>query len=100
MTGLPKITGQSRVNVGRHTQFKITDSTNHILRTMDNETKKMFAFNMEDYDMFEVCFESKRAGQIADLLMTLDIKHGVEMKNHEEMSKSRNSNHWTWNHDV
>ena len=55
---------------------------------------------MEDYDMLEVCFESKGAGQIADQLMTLDMKHRVQTKNYEEMSKLRNSNHWTWNCDV
>ena len=57
----------------------------------------MFAFTMEDYDMLEVCFESKGAGQIADQLMTLDMKHRVQTKNYEDL---RNSNHWTWSCDV
>lgn len=57
---------------------------------------------MKDYDMChnEVCFESRRAGQMVDQLMTLDMKHVVEMKNYEEMSKLRKPNHWTWSHDV
>lgn len=52
-------------------------SANHILYTMDDETKK-FAFTVEDYDMFEVCLERKGPGQIADQHVFLDMKHGDE----------------------
>lgn len=47
----------------------------------------MFAFTIEDYDMFEVCFESKGTGRIPDQLVILDMKHGVEAKNYEEIAK-------------
>ncbi|KAL0602002.1 LOW QUALITY PROTEIN: Transmembrane emp24 domain-containing protein 10 [Plecturocebus cupreus] len=37
----------------------ITDSAGHILYSKEDATKGKFAFTTEDYDMFEVCFESK-----------------------------------------
>lgn len=92
-----KIISQSGGIGGLYVQFKITDSAIHILCIMNDSTTKKFAFTMEDYDMFEVCFESKGTGQI---LVILDIKHGVEMKNLEEFSKVRNPNHWRWSYDA
>lgn len=55
-------------------------------------TKRMqltgsLALSPEDYDMFEVCFESKGIGQIPNQLMILDMKHRVEAKNYEEIAK-------------
>uniref|UniRef100_A0A8C0VD96 Transmembrane p24 trafficking protein 10 n=4 Tax=Passeriformes TaxID=9126 RepID=A0A8C0VD96_CYACU len=38
--------------------------------------------------MFEACFESKLpVGRMPDQLVTLDMKHGVEAKNYEEIAK-------------
>ncbi|ERE73513.1 transmembrane protein Tmp21-like protein [Cricetulus griseus] len=63
----------------------ITDSAGHILYAKEDATKGKFAFTTEDYDMFEVCFESKGTGRIPDQLVILDMKHGVEAKNYEEV---------------
>ena len=38
---------------------QITDSSSHTLYSKEDATKGKFAFTTEDYDMFEVCFESK-----------------------------------------
>ncbi|XP_010854146.1 PREDICTED: transmembrane emp24 domain-containing protein 10 [Bison bison bison] len=65
----------------------ITDSAGHILYSKEDATKGKFAFTTEDYDMFEVCFESKGTGRIPDQLVILDMKHGVEAKNYEEIAK-------------
>lgn len=67
--------------------FQITDSAGHILYSKEDATKGKFAFTTEDYDMFEVCFESKGTGRIPDQLVILDMKHGVEAKNYEEIAK-------------
>ncbi|XP_030630129.1 transmembrane emp24 domain-containing protein 10 isoform X2 [Chanos chanos] len=68
--------------------LKITDSSGHILYTKDDASKGKFAFTTEDYDMFEVCFESKSPmGEVLDQLVNLDMKHGVEAKNYEEIAK-------------
>ncbi|KAK1339373.1 hypothetical protein QTO34_020056 [Cnephaeus nilssonii] len=65
----------------------ITDSAGHILYSKEDATKGKFAFTTEDYDMFEVCFESKGTGRLPDQLVILDMKHGVEAKNYEEIAK-------------
>ncbi|NXA99567.1 TMEDA protein, partial [Cnemophilus loriae] len=69
---------------------QITDSAGHILYAKEDATKGKFAFTTEDYDMFEACFESKLpvgTGRMPDQLVTLDMKHGVEAKNYEEIAK-------------
>ncbi|XP_059898561.1 transmembrane emp24 domain-containing protein 10 [Gadus macrocephalus] len=72
------------------TNLKITDSSSHTLYSKEDATKGKFAFTTEDYDMFEVCFESKSpmgTGRVPDQLINLDMKHGVEAKNYEEIAK-------------
>ncbi|XP_046797728.1 transmembrane emp24 domain-containing protein 10 isoform X1 [Gallus gallus] len=71
-------------------QAVITDSAGHILYAKEDATKGKFAFTTEDYDMFEACFESKLpvgTGRMPDQLVILDMKHGVEAKNYEEIAK-------------
>ncbi|KAI3364326.1 hypothetical protein L3Q82_011123, partial [Scortum barcoo] len=71
-------------------QLNITDSSSHTLYSKEDATKGKFAFTTEDYDMFEVCFESKSpmgTGRVPDQLVNLDMKHGVEAKNYEEIAK-------------
>ena len=42
---------------------QVIDSKGHILYQKEDATKGKFAFTTEEYDMFEVCFESQgRAG--------------------------------------
>lgn len=41
------------------TTFQVTDSKGHILYSKEDARKGKFAFTTEEYDMFEVCFESK-----------------------------------------
>lgn len=36
----------------------MTDSKGHVLYNKDDATKGKFAFTTEEYDMFEICFES------------------------------------------
>uniref|UniRef100_A0A3B3CPB5 Transmembrane p24 trafficking protein 10 n=1 Tax=Oryzias melastigma TaxID=30732 RepID=A0A3B3CPB5_ORYME len=75
------------------THLKITDSSTHTLYSKEDATKGKFAFTTEDYDMFEVCFESKKQNGtvklnfLPDQLVNLDMKHGVEAKNYEEIAK-------------
>ncbi|XP_069494152.1 transmembrane emp24 domain-containing protein 10 [Ambystoma mexicanum] len=75
---------------GVKTHLKITDSAGHILYSKEDASKGKFAFTTEEYDMFEVCFESKLpvgTGRVPDQLVILDMKHGVEAKNYEEIAK-------------
>uniref|UniRef100_A0A674B5W9 Transmembrane p24 trafficking protein 10 n=1 Tax=Salmo trutta TaxID=8032 RepID=A0A674B5W9_SALTR len=81
------VTGEYDINDETNTKInlKITDSSGHILYSKEDATKGKFAFTTEDYDMFEVCFESN--GRVPDQLVNLDMKHGVEAKNYEEIAK-------------
>ncbi|XP_046906287.1 transmembrane emp24 domain-containing protein 10-like [Hypomesus transpacificus] len=71
------------------TNLKITDSSGHTLYSKEDASKGKFAFTTEDYDMFEVCFESKSpmGTRAPDQQVDLDMKHGVEAKNYEEIAK-------------
>uniref|UniRef100_H3BVV1 Transmembrane p24 trafficking protein 10 n=1 Tax=Tetraodon nigroviridis TaxID=99883 RepID=H3BVV1_TETNG len=77
----------SSIVVGDGGCLQITDSSSHTLYSKEDATKGKFAFTTEDYDMFEVCFESKCTGRVPDQLVNLDMKHGVEAKNYEEIAK-------------
>ncbi|XP_061560538.1 transmembrane emp24 domain-containing protein 10 isoform X3 [Phycodurus eques] len=86
------VTGEYEISepTNTKTNLKITDSAGHLLYTKDDAAKGKFAFTTEDYDMFEVCFESKSpmgTGRVPDQLVHLDMKHGVEAKNYEEIAK-------------
>uniref|UniRef100_A0A672T487 Transmembrane protein Tmp21-like n=1 Tax=Sinocyclocheilus grahami TaxID=75366 RepID=A0A672T487_SINGR len=89
------VTGEYEIieQLNTKTNLKITDSSGHILYVKEDATKGKFAFTTEDYDMFEVCFESKSPmGESPIYLMNsefinLDMKHGVEAKNYEEIAK-------------
>ncbi|KPP60261.1 transmembrane emp24 domain-containing protein 10-like, partial [Scleropages formosus] len=86
------VTGEYEVSEQPNTKtnLKITDSSGHILYSKEDATKGKFAFTTEDYDMFEVCFESrfpKGTGRVPDQIVNLDMKHGVEAKNYEEIAK-------------
>ncbi|KAM3602520.1 uncharacterized protein V6R79_005641 [Siganus canaliculatus] len=86
------VTGEYEISeqANTKTNLKITDSSLHTLYSKEDATKGKFAFTTEDYDMFEVCFESKSpmgTGRVPDQLVNLDMKHGVEAKNYEEIAK-------------
>ncbi|XP_032821032.1 transmembrane emp24 domain-containing protein 10 [Petromyzon marinus] len=71
--------------------LKVTDSSGHILYSKEDASKGKFAFTTDDYDMFEICFESKLPmgiGRVPDQFVTLNTKHGVEAKNYEDIAKA------------
>merc|ERR1711893_349585 len=72
------------------TSLKVTDSKGHVLYNKDDASKGKFAFTTEEYDMFEVCFETKMpgGGQGADREIIINVKHGVEAKNYEDIAKA------------
>uniref|UniRef100_A0A8C4J275 Transmembrane p24 trafficking protein 10 n=1 Tax=Dromaius novaehollandiae TaxID=8790 RepID=A0A8C4J275_DRONO len=90
VTGEYEIGAPPGSSTGPSANLKITDSAGHILYAKEDATKGKFAFTTEDYDMFEACFESKLpvgTGRMPDQLVILDMKHGVEAKNYEEIAK-------------
>ncbi|CAI5798022.1 transmembrane emp24 domain-containing protein 10-like [Podarcis muralis] len=76
---------------GIRTDLRVTDSSGHLLYSRDDAKKGKFAFTTDDYEIYEICFESH--GQpgnfrVPDQLITLNIKHGVEARNYEDIAKA------------
>ncbi|MBN3287119.1 TMEDA protein, partial [Polyodon spathula] len=73
------------------TNLKVTDSAEHTLYKKDEAQKGRFAFSTENFDEFDICFESVvPAGfkGVTEQLVVLNIKHGTEAKNYEKIGKA------------
>ncbi|XP_073339939.1 transmembrane emp24 domain-containing protein 10-like [Pagrus major] len=71
------------------TNLKITDADGFLLFTKENVTRGKFSFTTENHDQFEICFHSTvpmGGGRVPDRLVTLNMKHGVEAENYEEIA--------------
>lgn len=76
---------------GQTASLKVTDSKGHVLYNKDDATKGKFAFTTEEYDMFEICFESRipaGGGHGQDREVSLNVKRGVEAKNYGDIAKA------------
>eukprot|EP00062_Callorhinchus_milii_P024585 gi/632984649/ref/XP_007909243.1/ PREDICTED: transmembrane emp24 domain-containing protein 10 [Callorhinchus milii] len=87
------VTGDYQISdqPGLSAHLKVTDSSGHILYSKEDATKGKFAFTTDDYDMFEICFESKLPPghfRVPDQVVTLNTKHGVEAKSYEDIAKA------------
>nr|XP_033812297.1 transmembrane emp24 domain-containing protein 10-like [Geotrypetes seraphini] len=88
------VTGQYEVSEqpGLKTHLQVTDSSGHTLSFKEDAKKGKFAFTTDDYEIYEICFESKMqpAGnfRVPDQLIILSVKHGVEAQNYEEIAKA------------
>jgi len=78
---------------GQATKLEVLDSRNHILYTKDDATKGKFAFTTDEYDVFNICFETKLQHQVPPgqeipfKEVNLEVKHGVEAKDYENLAK-------------
>lgn len=85
------VTGEYRLSDAPHqkTHLTVTDSTGHVLYKKEDATKGKFAFTTDDYDMYKVCLESEgHAGGGVEREVTLNVKHGVEARNYEDLAKA------------
>ncbi|KAH9492899.1 Transmembrane emp24 domain-containing protein 10 [Bulinus truncatus] len=85
------VTGEYEVQEnGQRADLTVTDSRGHILYSKEDAIKGRFAFTTEEYDNFEVCFVSKPmgGGVAADREVFLNLKHGIEAKNYEDIAKA------------
>ncbi|XP_069501121.1 transmembrane emp24 domain-containing protein 10-like [Ambystoma mexicanum] len=87
------VTGEYQVQEqnGGKTDLTVTDSAGNILYSKEDAKKGKFAFSTDDFDTYEVCFQRlEQAEQLefTNQLVTLDIKHGVEAKNYEDLAKA------------
>ncbi|XP_043934149.1 transmembrane emp24 domain-containing protein 10-like [Protopterus annectens] len=86
------VTGEYEVEEqqGLKTDLKVTDSSGHILYSKEDAHKGKFAFTTDDYDIYEMCFQSwltEGSIRVPDQLIILNTKHGVEAKNYEDIAK-------------
>ncbi|CAL1528426.1 unnamed protein product [Lymnaea stagnalis] len=85
------VTGEYEIQEnGQRADLSVRDSRGHILYSKEEAVKGRFAFTTEEYDNFEVCFESKpMGGGIAqEREVYLNLKHGIEAKNYEDIAKA------------
>ena len=78
---------------GHHTKMEVVDSKNHILYNKDEAVRGKFAFTTDEYDVFQICFETKVAeGSQASTPLAkevhINVKHGVEAKDYENLAKA------------
>ena len=77
--------------VGHHTKLEVLDSKGHILYNKEDATKGKFAFTTDEYDVFQICFETKvsqDAPGTENLIkeVDIDVKHGIEARDYENVS--------------
>ncbi|XP_063002287.1 transmembrane emp24 domain-containing protein 10-like [Elgaria multicarinata webbii] len=94
------VTGEYEVSEaaapGIRTDLRVTDSSGHLLYSKDEAKKGKMFFITEDHEIYEICFESHgQPGnfQIPYKLVTLNIKHGVEARNYEDIAKAEKLKH-------
>lgn len=76
---------------GHETKLEVLDSKGHLLYNKDLATKGKFAFTTDEYDVFQICFETKlttaaRNSEEIEKEVHLYVKHGVEAKDYENVS--------------
>lgn len=76
---------------GHHTKLEVLDSKGHILYNKDEASKGKFAFTTDEYDVFQICFDTKvlqdvRGGDQLVKEVHLNVKHGVEAKDYENVN--------------
>lgn len=77
---------------GHHTKLQVVDSKNHFLYNKEEAVKGKFAFTTDEYDVFQICFETHITHEIHSSEQTekevnIQLKHGVEAKDHENLAK-------------
>ena len=76
---------------GHQTKLEVTDSKNHILYNKEDAKVGKFAFTTDEYDVFQVCVETKVLQQqrgMENLIkeVSIRLKHGAEAKDYENVS--------------
>lgn len=81
---------------GLPTHLQVKDTKGHILYNKEDATHGKFAFTTEEFDIFDVCFETKVSGgshpnlspEYTTKEVTFSIKHGFETKDYEALAKA------------
>jgi hypothetical protein len=75
---------------GHTTKLEVVDSKNHILYNKEGATKGKFAFTTDEYDVFQICFDTRtspelRATENLVKEVKLTVRHGTEAKDYENV---------------
>ncbi|XP_076313942.1 transmembrane emp24 domain-containing protein bai-like [Tachypleus tridentatus] len=74
---------------GQKTDIAVTDSKGQVLVSRENIDRGKFAFNTDEFDVFEICFLTKlpvgQGGMMREA--TLTLKHGVEAKSYDGLEE-------------
>ena len=77
--------------IGHTSSVHVTDTRGHTLYKRENfpETRGKFAFTADEYDIFEICISvhGPAGQQKINREISLNLKHGVEAKNYEDLAK-------------
>lgn len=82
---------------GFPTHLEVKDTKGHILYNKEDATKGKFAFTTEEFDIFDICVETKLphgqqkhhlSGPQASKEVTIKIRHGVETKDYDALAKA------------
>ncbi|CAH8832563.1 unnamed protein product [Trichobilharzia szidati] len=68
--------------------IKVRDAKKHILYQRENIKNGKFAFTTENFEIFEVCFESQPSNDEQEQEVFLTIKHGTAAKDFEMLAKA------------
>lgn len=79
------------------THLEVKDTKGHILYNKEDAIKGKFAFTTEQFDIFDICFETKTnpmnqkqhlSPQKSTKEVTLKLKHGIETKDYDALAKA------------
>ncbi|UJR37655.1 hypothetical protein I4U23_030352 [Adineta vaga] len=82
---------------GFSTHLDVKDTKGHTLYNKEDAIKGKFAFTTEEYDIFDICVETKLphdqqkhhlSAQQTSKEVTIKIKHGVETKDYDALAKA------------
>lgn len=86
------VTGEYKLSEapGHNTLLHVGDSKGHTLYNKEEAEEGKFAFTTDDYDTFEICFQTKIPPGMrgVEREVFLDVKRGVEAKSYEDLAKS------------
>jgi hypothetical protein len=77
--------------VGQYTKLEVRDSNCHIFFNKDDAKSGKFAFTTNEFDIFSICFQTALGADVrgtdgvAHKEIYLDIKHGSEAKNYDNV---------------
>lgn len=71
-------------------RLEVLDSKGHILYNKEMASRGKFAFTTDEYDVFQVCFETKVLQEAAATVgihkeVQINLRHGVEAKDYENV---------------